>query len=92
MTHYRRRPCDLTHERDAGQKLSSDEQCGLRKQGAMEDAMFQVSGGHSAKMVPLRLVRKRPKQDMLRMDFGGSHRPTREREVNDAKPACVNKL
>lgn len=54
--------------------------------------MFQVSGGDSAKMVPLRLVRKRPKQDMLRMDFGGSHRPTREREVNDAKPACVNKL
>lgn len=52
--------------------------------------MFQVSDGHWAKMVPVRLVRGRERQVMLRIDSEGSFWQTGERGVNNAKPACAN--
>lgn len=58
----------------------------------MEDAMFQVSDGLVANVVPVRLVRKRQKQEMLRTNSEGSFWQKREREVNNGKPACVNEM
>lgn len=57
----------------------------------MEDAMFQVSDGLMANVVPLKPVRRRQKQEVLRTGSEGSFWQKKEREVNNAKAACVNK-
>lgn len=56
----------------------------------MEDEMFQVSDWHWAKVVPMRLVRGRERQEMLRIDSEGSFWQPEEGGVNNAKPACAN--
>lgn len=59
---------------------------------AMEDAMLQVSDGFTANVVPVRPTRKRQKQEMLRADSEGCFWQKRQREINNAKPARVNKM
>ena len=53
--------------------------------------MFQVSDGHWAKVVPVRLVRGRERQEMLRIDSEGSFWQLEEGGANNAKPACAHR-